>query len=249
METDGQPATSATSERGNTFDRFKPLAGPFAVAAVLAVTSKFAFEGGRAGTPSFWVWAVLPSVAFAVLALLRAYRDSELRDWTKFVWGDPTRGIVSAALLVAMSLAFVHAMAPAGSARESWVARLYLQFGDPTALREHALEVAAAIVVAATAEELVWRGLVTRQIAEVVGSRTAWVWAAVLYAATYTPTLFTLSDPVAGKNPVLVLAALALGLFWGGMSRFFGRLVPSILSHAAFDWCVLMMFRLWGPGV
>jgi len=225
------------------------LLGPLVITAVIAVTAKLAFSVERAGTLSFWVWAVLPSVAIAGLGLVRAHRDGELRDWMKFVWGDPTRGIVSAAVLVLMSLTFVHVMAPAGSARESWVARLYLQFGDPTTLREHALEVAATIVVAAGAEEIVWRGLVTRQIAEAVGSRRAWIWAAALYAVAYTPTLFTLSDAVAGKNPVLVLAALALGLFWGGMSRVFGRLVPGILSHAAFDWCVIMMFRLWGPGV
>jgi membrane protease YdiL (CAAX protease family) len=104
-------------------------------------------------------------------------------------------------------------------------------------------------VVAATAEEIVWRGLVTRQIAEVAGSRSAWLWAAALYALAQAPTLYRLRDPVAGINPILVLAALGLGLVWGGMSRVFGRLVPGILSHAAFDWCVIMMFRLWGPGV
>jgi membrane protease YdiL (CAAX protease family) len=208
-----------------------------------------AFSLDRAGTKAFWAWAVLPSVALAGLGLLRAHRDGELRDWLKFVWGDPTRGIGSAAVLVAVALAFVHVVAPLGSPRESWLARLYLQFGDPAALREHAVEVAAAIIVAATAEEIVWRGLVARQIAEVVGSRTGWIWAAVLYAVAHTPTLYGLRDPVAGYNPVLVLAALALGLVWGAMGRIFGRLMPAILSHIAFDWCVLMMFRLWGPGV
>jgi hypothetical protein len=129
------------------------------------------------------------------------------------------------------------------------MARLYLQFGDPTSLRAHAVPVAIAVVLAAASEEIVWRGLVTRQIAESVGSRTAWVWAAALYALAQIPTLWQLRDPVAGMNPVLCLAALAVGLVWGLMARVFGRLTPGILSHAAFDWCVIMMFRLWGPGV
>jgi membrane protease YdiL (CAAX protease family) len=229
--------------------RLAPLAWPIAVTVVIALASSLAFSVDRAGTPSFWAWAVLPGVTVAVLGLLRAHRDGELRDWIRFVWGDPTRGIVSAGLLVGASIAFVHVAAPAGSPRESWMARLYLQFGDPAALREHAVEVAAVVIVAATAEEIVWRGLVTRQIAEVVGSRTAWIWAAVLYALAHAPTIYSLRDPVAGPNPVLVLAALALGLVWGAMTRVFGRLMPAILSHVAFDWCVIMMFRLWGPPV
>jgi uncharacterized protein len=225
------------------------LVGPLAITVVVAVGSSFAFSVDQAGTRGFWAWAVLPSVALAGLALVRAHRDGELRDWLRFVWGDPTWGIVSAGVLVAAAIAFVHVMAPGGSPKESWLARLYLQFGDPAALREHAAEVAVAVIVAATAEEIVWRGLVTRQIAEAIGSRTAWVWAAVLYALAHAPTVILLKDPVAGLNPVLVLAALALGLFWGAMGRFLGRLVPGILSHIAFDWCVLMMFRLWGPSV
>jgi hypothetical protein len=31
------------------------------------------------------------------------------------------------------------------------------------------------------------------------------------------------------------------------MARSFGRLTPSILAHAAFDWAIVMMFPLWGP--
>ena len=237
------------SEESTALRRYAPLAWPVAITVVIALASSIAFSVERSGKTSFWAWIVLPNVAVAVLGLLRAHRDGELRGWLRFVWGDPTRGIVSAALLVGGAIAFVHVVAPAGSARESWMARLYLQFGDPTTLREHALEVAAAVIVAATAEEIVWRGLVTRQIAEITGSRTAWIWAAVLYALAHAPTAYALRDPVAGLNPVLVVAALALGLVWGAMARTSGRLMPAILSHVAFDWCVIMMFRLWGPPV
>jgi hypothetical protein len=30
------------------------------------------------------------------------------------------------------------------------------------------------------------------------------------------------------------------------MARAFGRLGPSIIAHALFDWAVVMMFPLWG---
>jgi membrane protease YdiL (CAAX protease family) len=249
METEDQPVRRAAEDEGSKLAIVARMAGPLGVTALIAATSSFAFSLDRAGTKSFWVWAVAPSVVLAGLGLARAYRDGELRDWLRFVWGDPTRGILSAGVLVGAALGFVHVVAPVGSARESWLARLYLQFGDPTALREHAVEVGVVVVIAAAAEEIVWRGLVTRQIAVVTGSRTAWIWAAVLYALAHTATVFELRDPVAGYNPVLMIAALGLGLVWGIMARHFGRLMPGILSHAAFDWCVIMMFRLWGPGV
>jgi uncharacterized protein len=225
------------------------LAWPIGITALNAAAVDAAFSLERAGTTWFWTLAIAPSIVVSVFALLRAHRDGELAGWLKPVWGDPTRGILSAILLVGAALAFVHVVTPTGGPRESWMARLYLQFGDPTSLRAHAVPVVLAVIVAAASEEIVWRGLVTRQIAESVGSRTAWVWAAVLYALAQTPTLWQLRDPVAGVNPVLVMAALALGLVWGFMARVFGRLTPGILSHAAFDWCVIMMFRLWGPGV
>jgi membrane protease YdiL (CAAX protease family) len=240
---------AAAKEPDRTNAGILRLAWPIAITALTAASADLAFSVERAGTAWFWVLAAAPSIVVGVFALLRAHRDGELVGWLKPVWGDPTRGVVSAAILVGAGLAFVHVVAPVGSPRESWMARLYLQFGDPTSLRAHAVPVAIAVVLAAASEEIVWRGLVTRQIAESVGSRTAWVWAAALYALAQIPTLWQLRDPVAGMNPVLCLAALAVGLVWGLMARVFGRLTPGILSHAAFDWCVIMMFRLWGPGV
>lgn len=246
-----QPSSSPVSPEGpsRTSAGVGRLAWPLGIAALTAIAVDAAFSVERAGTVWFWVLAVAPSLIVGLFAMLRAHRDGELVDWLKPVWGDPTRGIVSAIALVGAALAFIHVVAPVGNPRESWIALLYRQVGDPVSLRAHGALVAVAIVLAAAFEEVVWRGLVTRQIAESVGSRTAWIWAAVLYAFAQTPTLWRLRDPVAGMNPILLLAALALGLVWGFMARYFGRLAPSILSHAAFDWCVIMMFRLWGPGV
>jgi membrane protease YdiL (CAAX protease family) len=249
MENDGEKARTSAPRAPPATSGYARLAAPVGITLALAVTVHVAFSLERAGSAEFWGWAVGPSVLVAAFGLYRAHRDGELEGWFKPVWGDPTRGLGSAALLVGGALAFVHAVMPVGSARESWLARLYLQIGDPAVLRAHALDVGAIVVVAAAAEEIVWRGLVTRLLAEAVGSRTAWIWAAALYALAQLPTLWQLKDPVAGQNPLLVFAALGLGLVWGLMARFFGRLFPGILSHAAFDWCVIMMFRLWGPGV
>lgn len=236
---------------------FAYLAG---IVVAIAAGSHFAFQLTRAGQPSSLLCLGIPTVILAVVGAIRAHRDGDLYRRTSFDegggagWlnvrsGDFTRGFAGAALLFGLAWGFTKLVAPVGSDRESWLARLYLQVGDPTTLRKSVAFVVLAILILAIAEELVWRGLVTSLLEEHVGTRRAWVWAAVLYALAQLPTLWALRDPVAGLNPVLPAAALASGLVWGYMARRFGRLLPGIFSHVLFDWTVLMMFRLWGPSI
>ncbi len=219
------------------------------IVLTIAAAAHFAFDLSRAGTRSVFLIMAVPTVALAVVGVLRARWDGVLKSWLSVRAGDFTRGVVAAALLFGASYAFMKVVAPPDSVRASWLARLYLQLGDPAVLRKSASMVVLAIIVLAIAEEIVWRGLVISLLEEVIGSRRAWVWAAVLYAIAQVPTVWTLRDPVAGPNPVLMLAALAAGLVWGGMMRRFERLWPGIFSHVLFDWTVVMMFRLWGPSV
>ena len=221
----------------------------YVVLIVVAVTlaSFFGFQLERAGTVNFWLTVGVPAVLIAVVGLARAQKDGELRAWLRPAWGDATRGVIGALALFAFAYGF--ARLTAGGPKESWLARLYLQLGDPSRLRSHAVLVAVGIIVVASAEEIVWRGLVTTLLAEKLGSRRAWIYAALLYAAAHVPTAWALRDPEAGLNPVLPLAALAGGLLWGGMVRYFGRLPPAIIAHALFDWIVVMTFRLWGVSV
>jgi membrane protease YdiL (CAAX protease family) len=219
-----------------------------AITATIAVATHYAFQLERAGSNAFWALAVLPTLVFALIALARAHLSGELTTWLRPVWGDFTRGIFTAGLLFAAAYAFSRYCA--GTPRESWLARLYLQLGDPKSLREHMGLVAIGVIAAAAGEEIVWRGLVTRLIAERIGDRWAWALAAVPYAAAHLPTVWALRDPEAGLNPILVVAALGAGLVWGLLVRQVGgRLFPAIIAHAAFDWTVVMTFRLWGVSV
>jgi membrane protease YdiL (CAAX protease family) len=231
------------------------------IVVAIAAGAHFAFQLTRAGQPSFLVCLAVPTVLIAIAGAVRAYRDGDLyrrssfdeggggAGWLNVRSGDFTRGFAGAALLFGGAWGFMKLVAPVGSDRESWLARLYLQVGDPTTLRKSVAFVVVSILVLAIAEEVVWRGLVTSLLEEYVGSRRAWVWQAVLYAAAQLPTLWALRDPVAGLNPILPAAALVSGLVWGFMARRFGRLLPGIFSHVLFDWTVLMMFRLWGPSI
>jgi uncharacterized protein len=222
-------------------------AGFFAVAVVVtALSSFFGFLPERSGTLGFWLLNVVPAVVLAVAAAIWAHREDLLREWLSPTWGDFTRGLAGAVALFGIAWAVTRLLSPVGSKREIWLVSAYGQIGDPHALQAHAPAVALAVAVAALAEEIVWRGVVTQLLAERVGSRTAWVWAAGFYAVAFVPTAWALRAG-GGLNPLLVIAAAGGGLFWGALARVFGRLVPSILAHALFDWAVLMMFPLWGP--
>ncbi len=226
----------------------RPVRNAIFLAGIVALVGAgvfFGFQLSHAGQVSFVLWVGLPTVALALVGVLRAREDGVLREWLTVRGGDFTRGFVGAAVLFAAAWTGARVLAPLGSPRESWLARLYLQIGDVGTLRLHVVFVVAVIVVLAIAEEIVWRGLVPLLLSDFVGTRRAWVWAAVLYALAHLPTAIALRDPVAGLNPLLPAAALVAGLVWGGMVRGLGRLWPAIFAHVLFDWAVVMMFRLW----
>jgi membrane protease YdiL (CAAX protease family) len=94
-------------------------------------------------------------------------------------------------------------------------------------------------------EELVWRSMVLDELTERFGTRRAWPLAALCYAITTLPTLYTLRYEPAGLNPLLVTAALGCGIVWSFLARLRGRLMPVIIAHAVFTYFSLVQFR--GP--
>jgi membrane protease YdiL (CAAX protease family) len=133
-------------------------------------------------------------------------------------------------------------LAPAGSPRELWIMRVYLQMG---AMTERRLLGATVFAIAAL-EELVWRGLVMRSQQEVASGARAAIVTSVFYAAAHLPTLSLLRTPGAGYNPLLVAAALACGIVFSLLVLRTGRLTPALMAHALFSWS-LVEFPLWQP--
>jgi membrane protease YdiL (CAAX protease family) len=74
-------------------------------------------------------------------------------------------------------------------------------------------------------EEIFWRGFVQRRFREKGTAASAFVLTTLLYTAIHVPT----------GNPVLILAALTCGLFWGGFYWATGSLVPVLVSHMLWD--------------
>ncbi len=231
------------------------------IVLTVGISAQFAFQEVRAGKPAFVLIMLIPSAVLAALGIFRAHReggvlyrrasidDPKPTGWFAVRSGDFTVGALSALLLFGLTWSFTHVVTPPDSKHLLWIVRLYTQIGDADELRKHVSYVIGAIIVIAVVEEILWRGVVTSLLEEVVGSRRAWIFSAVLYATAHVPTIWVLGDKVAGPNPTVFLAALAAGLTWGFMARRFNRLLPGVFSHVLFDWVVVMMFRLWGPGV
>jgi membrane protease YdiL (CAAX protease family) len=211
------------------------------------VATYLAFLPERSGSLAFWMLLFGMIVALGVIGAAWGAHEVLLGEWLKPKAGDFTRGWIGAAIFYFAAWVFARTVAPVGSRHEIWLVSLYAQLGDPRSLQAHAVALFVAIFVAAMAEEVVWRGMVTQLLADRVGSRAAWLWAAGLYALAHAPSAAALQS-TAGWNPVLVAAALGGGLLWGAMMRWFGRLVPGIVAHTLFDWAVAMMFPLWGGG-
>jgi membrane protease YdiL (CAAX protease family) len=220
------------------------------IVSAVAWAVSYAFDMTRAGATSAIVALGVTYVALAACGLVYAWKTSQLKRWMIPASGDLTRGFVASILLFALAFGFVKLITMHESPRAAWVARLYLQLGDTKPLREHQAWVGAGIALAATLEEIVWRGWAKSLAERLLGRRYGWMACACLYALAHVPTLWALSDGTIGKNPLVLIAALGAGLVWSALARVFGdRLTPSIVSHGLFDWAVLMMFRLWGPSV
>jgi uncharacterized protein len=217
------------------------------IVLIVMAGSAFAFRRDVAGERAFWLGALVPHALLAAAVAYWAYREELLVDWFRPRGGDMFVGLIMALVLFGGAWAFTHYVTPAGTPKERWLIRLYLQLGSPTIMRQHLGMTFGALALAALCEELVWRGAVLYWLEAQFGSRRAWIVAAVLYAVAHLPTVWHLRDPQLGMNPILVLAALGAGLVWGGSTRVLGRITPAIFAHFLFDWMIVIQFRLWGP--
>jgi membrane protease YdiL (CAAX protease family) len=81
------------------------------------------------------------------------------------------------------------------------------------------------------AEEIFWRGLVQRALAQHFGANFGWLAGALIYAAVH----------LWAGNFVLFMAALIAGLFWGWIYKHFGSLWPGIISHSVWDVAIFLV--------
>jgi membrane protease YdiL (CAAX protease family) len=214
------------------------------VTGSVSAAAYLAFATSRMGSPSVWWLILIPNALFGGFAVYRLVQDRQAREVLMPKWGDASLGFVTTVGMFGLFYLGARFFVYPSPVASAWLRRVYSQFGSHAVLASHGTRVALSIVVVAVAEELTWRVLVMRTLAERILSRRAWIYAALLYAIAHVPTLWALKWATGSLNPLIVVAALIAGLAWGGLTRATGRVMPAIISHVLFDWAVLVMFPL-----
>jgi membrane protease YdiL (CAAX protease family) len=209
----------------------KRVAWIAAVVAVLAGAIAFAFRPGFAGSPTMWLAIGLPYLLLTGLGLVQLARRERLTALLGYRRGDPSIGILVGLGLLAAAWFFARQWLHPGTGARAWLFSIFLLAGDPAWVPGSLLLFATAIC-----EEVVWRGWLQLELRDLLGPRRGWVACALLYAAVHAPTLFTLQDATAGKNPLLLIAALGGGLCGSFLVERTGRLLPGLIAHGVFSY-------------
>ena len=215
--------------------------GLLAIVASSAFASFLATSVQWAGTPVPWIAVALPLVLTLGVGCSQRRIRENLLERLRGRGLDISKGFLLAAALYGATWLVSQRVCAPGTPRVGWLVSIYGQLGDPRAFAAHSTVVPVAILLLALLEETVWRGVVTILLEEKIGSRFAWIVAALLYALAQVPTLWSLG----AWNPLLVLAALFLGLVLGGVAAKTGRLGLGIFAHALYVWAICVSFPLW----
>ncbi len=88
------------------------------------------------------------------------------------------------------------------------------------------------VLLIGPAEELLWRGFLQRHAQARWGRGVGFLAITALYAAVH----------IGSGNPMLVMAALVCGAFWGGLYVFRQSVVLNVVSHTVWD---VLVFLVW----
>jgi membrane protease YdiL (CAAX protease family) len=208
--------------------------------AVVALASSYAFRLSLAGHWQMWTALLAAYLPLTAVALVRLSRAERLRPLLGLKRGDPSLGILIGLAMLFAAWLVAKNLLPPDRAERAWLLSIFLLPGELSGAGA-----TLALLALVCCEELVWRGWIQGELREALGLRRGWIVAAVAYSAAHLPTLLTLEDPAAGKNPLVVVAALGCGLCFGFLAERTGRLLPGALAHAVFSYFAATSFWLF----
>jgi membrane protease YdiL (CAAX protease family) len=206
------------------------LAGLAAVAAILFL-GLFATHG--IGRFDFWWWMAVNALAMIGLGLkFDASFSPHLR-------GDIRRGRAGKLALGVGSAAALYGIFYAGNGivRVLWGEQAGQGIDQVYALKNGVPMIRVALIIAfliGPAEELFWRGLLQRQLTARYGPAPGVLGATILYAGVH----------LASGNPMLILAALVCGAFWGALYAWKRSVWTNVISHTLWDLAVFIFLPL-----
>lgn len=174
----------------------------------------------------FWLQMVLSTgvLTGATLYLSGPEIKRQLTDWSK----ETPIGVVAAILLYAIFLAGFYLSTAMFMGAQGGISAVY-------STRTQASPLVIGLLLffwIGPAEEIFWRGFVQARLAKKYGP-----WRGYLYASS----LYTLVHIWSG-NPMLIIAALFCGFFWGGLYLWRQGLTACLVSHALWDLSIFVLF-------
>jgi len=223
----------------NTDGHSLRVLGPAAAVTLATLGGVFyAFDSRNAGTQRSLLVIGGVHLALAIATIVWLLKRDDLKSRLALSRGDITIGALVAGVMYVLTLAAYGTFLGPPNVESAWVMRIYLQIGDPGTAQ--VVPIGFAVLVIAALEEIAWRGWAMWSLVERYGERRALLVSSVLYAAAHAPTAWLLSDPSAGLNPLVIVAAFGCGLVWGSIMLRFRRLTPAIAAHAIFSWAVVV---------
>ena len=181
------------------------------------------------GPIDFWWWMSLNLVLLMTLVLFTdpSYKSLVRND----IRNNPARKILIG-LASAVALYFVFF---AGN----YLSRLMFDFAGQGIEGVYEFKGGAAktrilllmMLIIGPGEELFWRGFVQRNFEDKLGKWKGFLLAVVFYTGVH----------IFSGNPMLILAALVAGLFWGWMFMRYRSLTMNIVSHTVWDIAVFLV--------
>jgi hypothetical protein len=211
------------------------------VVVVVTVCNALSLRPQTALQPLGWLPLLIGYALLTVYALVRLYKEGVILKRFSVKSGDLSVGVLLGFALLGAAWLVKTRLIPADSVREAWTFQIHaLIHSLPAPLPQAALLVPVGVM-----EEVVWRGFVAQDLKKQLGPRRALPLAAALYAATLLPTVWSMSDPGAGLNPLLVFAALGCGVVWTFLALQTERLVAVTVSHLALIYFVSAPLGVW----
>lgn len=199
-----------------------------ATLTALALAAIFDFILFRTNVINFWWGMAIANGALAIVSIVRALFDG--RHLFSFRIRYIAWGIVSAVILYFLFRFGNFLLGKYYPALAVQTASLY----GLKELMDERIIAPLLFFIIAPGEEIFWRGMIQRTLANNFGEIIGWIAGAMLYAAVHL---------WAGK-PVLFGAAVVGGLYWGFLFKRFGALWPGIVSHAIWGLLIFILYPL-----
>jgi len=197
------------------------------VAAIFWFMMFATFTGFTANIHYHYFWLVMSIAAFSLSIFTLISEKGRLKEMFRFEWKHVWFGLIHAILLYGLSRLGV------------WIFATFFEWTLPQIQAIYQTRAQASpyiisfllVFLIAPAEEIFWRGFVHERLIGKFGIKIATAIAIFLYTFVH----------IWSFNPMLLIAALVLGIHWTLIYSKFRTVVPGIISHAIWDLLIFVV--------